>query len=66
MAEPIQYESMQSAAERLSVCERTIRRAIARGDLPAYRIGKRGGRLIRLRTQDVDRLMRPIPSARSR
>lgn len=47
-------------------CERTIRRAIARGDLPAYRLGKRGGKLIRLRADDVDRFMRPIPSARSR
>lgn len=65
MAEPMRYESIQSAAERLSVCERTIRRAIARGDLPAYRMGK-SSRLIRLRTDDVERLMRPIPSARSR
>ena len=40
-------------------CERTIRRAIARGDLPAYRLGNRGGKLIRLRADDVDRFMRP-------
>ncbi len=40
------------------LCERTTRRAIARGDLPAYRLGKRGGQLIRLRADDVDRFMR--------
>lgn len=41
---------------------RTLRRAISRGDLPAYRFGLK---FIRVKRSDVLALMRPIPNARS-
>lgn len=50
-----------AAADRLGVSTKTIRRMIARGELPAYRVGSK---IIRLETADVDRLLRPIPTAR--
>lgn len=51
-----------SAAARLGVHPNTIRRYIASGVLPAARVG--GGRY-RLNVEDVDALMRPVPSAKS-
>lgn len=55
--------TIESAAEMLAVHPRTIRRYIAAGDLPAYRIG---ARQIRVRTSDVDALLVPIPTAGGR
>jgi len=55
-AEPTEL-SVAEAAARLRVDQKTIRRAIARGDLPARRIGQR---LIRIRTVDVDALGTPL------
>ena len=52
--------TIEGAAEMLAVHPRTIRRYIAAGDLPAYRIGARH---IRVRTSDVDALLVPIPTA---
>lgn len=49
------------AAERLLVTDRTIRAMIANGDLPAYRLGKR---MLRIRSTDVDNLLRRIPAAK--
>lgn len=60
------YISLADAAEMLSVSEKTIRRFIARGELPGYTLGKRGpgsGRPIRLRLEDVEALLRRIPTA---
>lgn len=54
------YISLDQAAERLGVNPRTIRGYIAAGDLPAYRLGKR---LIRVRPEDIDALLRRIPTA---
>jgi excisionase family DNA binding protein len=51
--------SIAAAAEHLAVSERTIRRYIAEGILPAYRIGRH---LIRVDLEDVDKLARRIPS----
>ena len=49
------------AAEILGISTRTIRRRIADGSLPAYRVGPQ---LIRLDLNDVQRLARRIPTAR--
>jgi excisionase family DNA binding protein len=51
--------SIAAAAEHLGVSERSIRRWIAEGLLPAYRVGPT---LIRLDLDDVDKLARRIPT----
>lgn len=51
--------SLQSAADQYGVCVRTIRRRIASGEPPAFRIG----RAIRVRPSDVASLARPIGGA---
>lgn len=56
------YLSLAEAAEHLGVAPLTLRRAISRGELRAYRYGKK---IIRVRREDLDALLRPIPSARS-
>jgi excisionase family DNA binding protein len=56
------YISIPQAAEVLGVCDKTIRRHIAAGRLRAYRCGKR---LIRVRVEDIEKLLREIPSAGS-
>ncbi|MBX7558453.1 excisionase family DNA-binding protein, partial [Streptomyces sp. tea 10] len=35
----VDVESVQSAASRLGICPRTVRRMIADGRLPSYRVG---------------------------
>ena len=52
--------TIQAAADRLGVVPRTIRRRIADGTLPAYRV--RGSRAIRVDERDVDALLEPIPT----
>jgi excisionase family DNA binding protein len=60
---PAQWVTIAAAAQRLGISTKSIRRRIADGTLPAYRVGPR---LIRLNLLDVDRLMvRPIPAARA-
>lgn len=49
--------TVQTAAASLGLTERSIRRYIADGRLPAYRIGDKQ---IRLRVADVEALMVPI------
>lgn len=49
------------AAAAMSVSTRTIRRYIARGDLPAYRVGST--RTIRVSLDDVDKLLHRLPTA---
>lgn len=49
------YETLQQAAKRIQLGERTLRRYIAEGKLTAYRTG----RAIRLKPQDVDALFTP-------
>lgn len=56
------YLSIPQAAEIMGVCDKTVRRHIAAGRLRAYRCGKR---LIRVRIEDIENLMREIPTARS-
>ena len=52
----------QNDAELLGLSVRTIRRRIASGQLPAYRSGRK---VIRIKTSDLDRIFRRIPSAKS-
>lgn len=51
--------TIQGAAEHATVNAATIRRAIKRGDLPAFRIAQ--GRLVRLRVEDVDAWLSSAP-----
>ena len=53
--------SLAQAAELLGLSTRTIRRRIANGQLPAYRSGRK---VIRIKSTDLDRIFRRIPSAR--
>ena len=58
-----QYETIAEAAARFNVSQRTIRRRIAAGDLPAYRFGPV---LIRVKAAEVDAvLLRRIVTAAS-
>ena len=50
-----QYETLQQAAKRVQLGERTLRRYIAEGKL----VGYRAGRAIRLKPEDVDALFTP-------
>ena len=52
--------SIPAAASWVSVSVKTIRRRIAAGDLRAYRCGKS----IRVKTDDLEAMMRPVPSAK--
>lgn len=62
------YVSIQEAAEMLSVSAKTIRRMIARGDLPAYSLGKRGPSNahpnLRIRVEDIDAAMHRVNTVR--
>lgn len=49
----------RQAAEYLGITDRTLRRMIAAGDLPAYRLGPR---LLRIDVGDLDALMRRVPA----
>ena len=52
------YESLAQAAERTGLSTRTLRRRISEGLLPAF-LSRR--RTIRLKVEDVDRMMQPVP-----
>lgn len=52
-----QYESLAQAAQRTGLSTRTLRRRIAAGLLPAFVSGRR---TIRLKVEDVDRMMKPV------
>jgi excisionase family DNA binding protein len=52
--------TIADAAKEFGVCERTVRRRIADGTLPAYRVGPRA---IRIDVDDLGALLRPIGSA---
>lgn len=53
------YLTLEEAADRLRCHVRTLRRRVASGDLPAFR---HGPRRILVRADDVERLLRPIPT----
>ena len=54
--------SIQEAAHARGVTTKTVRRWIAQGLVPAYRVGPK---LIRIRPDDLENLDRRIPSAHS-
>ncbi|HEY3546435.1 MAG TPA: helix-turn-helix domain-containing protein [Propionicimonas sp.] len=56
------YESLAQAAERTGISLRTLRRRIASGELPAFASGRR---ILRVRPEDVDNMLRPAYSLRS-
>ncbi|MEZ5116965.1 MAG: helix-turn-helix domain-containing protein [Candidatus Nanopelagicales bacterium] len=56
---PNDYLTIRQAAEILGVHQRTVRRRISDGSLPAYRLGPQ---LIRIRPDDLARLGRRIPA----
>jgi excisionase family DNA binding protein len=58
--QPSRWLSQQEAADYIGQTDRTIRNHIARGTLPASRI--RGSRAVRIRREDLDRLLKPIPT----
>lgn len=55
----VESVSIAQAAEREGVHPDTIRRRIADGTLPAYRVGPK---LIRIRVADLDACLRRIPT----
>ena len=52
--------SIANAAEQTGLSAKTIRRYIAEGRLPAYRLGPR---MIRVDLDDIDRLWQPLPAS---
>lgn len=52
--------SIESAAEYAECSAKTIRRRISDGSLTGYRMGKR---LIRVDLNELDAMLRPIPTA---
>lgn len=58
---PRRWLSQQEAAAYLGVTDRTIRAYVARGTIKGHRIT--GSRLVRIDRDDLDALLRPIPTA---
>jgi len=54
------FISLRKAADMLDVSVRTLRRRVASGELPAFRSGRR---IIRIRIDDVEKLLRRVPAA---
>ena len=57
---PGAFISLTAAADMLGISVHTLRRRIAAGELPAFRTGRR---IIRVRVNDLEKLMRRVPSA---
>lgn len=51
--------SLTEAAEHFNLAPRTIRRYIAQGKLPAYRVGPK---VLRIRLEDLENLMHAVPT----
>lgn len=58
---PQRLTSIDNAANYADVSTRTVRRWIAAGLIPGYRVGPR---LIKVDLDDFDKLARPIPTAK--
>lgn len=56
--------SIRQAADHTGASTDTIRRRISDGQLPAYYVGK--SHMLRIKTNDLDALMRPVPTVGSR
>ena len=61
-ARPVEYLPLSEAALIYHISVDTLRRRIIDGSLPAVRSGRR---IIRVNTADLERLFRPVQSARS-
>lgn len=62
-----QYLSLSDVAERYSLSRATIRRYIAAGTLPAYRLRGRSNRTtLRVRAEDAEALFVPVPATGGR
>lgn len=59
-SESLRLASIQQAAEYAACNPKTIRRYIAAGRITGYRMGQR---MIRVDLNDLDALLRPIPTA---
>lgn len=59
--QPRRLGTVAEGAAQARCHERTIRRHIAAGDLTGYRLGKR---ILRVDLDELDSLMRPIPTAK--
>ncbi len=55
------YGGVKDAAQILDCSEKTVRRRIADGSIPAYRMPGRS-KAIRIRLDDLEASLRPIPS----
>lgn len=58
---PPRWGSIEQTAEHLGVHPRTVRRMIAEGRLTGFRLGSR---IVRIDLNEVDDLLRPIPSTK--
>jgi excisionase family DNA binding protein len=58
---PGAFISLSKAAEMLSISVPTLRRRIAAGELPGFCSGRL---IIRVRTSDLEAILRRVPSAR--
>lgn len=61
---PPAWVPLSTGAERVSLCERTLRRAISAGELPGYKFGK----ALRVRLDELDAwaMSKAMPHARTR
>lgn len=59
-AAPARRVKLSAAAEMYGISVKTLRRRISTGDLTGYRLGNR---LILVDLDELEALMRPIPSA---
>jgi len=55
-----EYLTVAEVAEHLRITERHVRSLIASGELPAFRVGAKS---IRIRREDVAKLVRPVKVA---
>lgn len=55
-----QWLTATTVCEHLDITDKTLRRYVAEGKIPAYRMG---GRLLRFKAEDVDALMTRVPTA---
>lgn len=53
---------LADAARQNGVCTKTLRRMIARGDLPAHRLGSR---IILVDLDDLDAILAPLPATKA-
>jgi excisionase family DNA binding protein len=58
---PRRLATIPTAAEYAAVCTKTIRRRIADGSLTGYRLGPR---VLRVDLNEVDAMLKPIPTTR--